>query len=444
MQISQSTTKILKTELSELLDNKDWLRVLLEEGFYEFEQQLHESFMRMYDQFVASLLDYLSQAKIFKQVQRSLAKEVGLKKLVKRFVQLQLRTGTKIKFESLYAKKVPKKHQGTRHLSLLILRTRDSASPKYKSICCLLSVLCPSFDVAKQVLQHQGIHANFNRLRSVSLSLADDAMKDRVRVQLEAGENVKGKHVVIAADGGRTRIKKYKAKKDSKREQEFDTPWREPKMFIITIYDEQGQINKTTKPIYDGTFGDKEMVELLGEYLKQLQIEKAASVQLLADGAVWIWNQIVPKLRQLGVAKDKIIETLDYYHAVEHLNDLKDYLEEEQQDKLFKKLKDSLWEGDIKKMEKLLKKGIADLEIEEFTPFQYFKKNQHRIDYQRLKEEQRACGSGIIESGIRRIINLRFKSPSTFWFPDNVEKLIFMRGIALSGRWEIMMKNLNS
>lgn len=444
MQISQTTSKILKTELTELLADKDWLRILLEEGLYEFEQQLYEAFMNLYDQFVASLLECLSQTKVFKSVQRSLAKERGLKKLAKRFVQLQLRTGTKIRFESLYAKKVPKEHQGTRHLSLLVLRTSNGMSPTYKSICCLLSVLCPSFDVAKTVLRHQGIHANFNRVRSAALSLADDAIKDRVGIQLEAGETLKGKHVVIATDGGRTRMKEYKNKKTSKREQEFDTPWREPKMFIITTYDEQGRVNKTTKPIYDGTFGDEEMVELLSEYLQQLQIQKAASVQLLADGAKWIWHQVVPMLKKLGVAKDKIIETLDYYHAVEHVNDLKVYLEAEQQDKLFKQLKDSLWKGDIKKMEKLLKKGIPDLVIEDFKPFQYFKNNEHRIDYQTLKKQSRACGSGIIESGIRRIINLRFKSPSTFWFPDNAEKLIFMRGIALSGRWDIMMKNLTS
>jgi len=37
---------------------------------------------------------------------------------------------------------------------------------------------------------------------------------------------------------------------------------------------------------------------------------------------------------------------------------------------------------------------------------------------------------------------MRFKCPSTFWYPENVEKLILMRSIALSGRWEIMMNNL--
>lgn len=92
-------------------------------------------------------------------------------------------------------------------------------------------------------------------------------------------------------------------------------------------------------------------------------------------------------------------------------------------------------------MAKLIKEGITDVILEDFNPFKYFKKQQNRIDYQSLKADSRPCGSGIVESGIRRIINLRFKSPSTFWYPENVEKLIFMRGVALSGRWEIMMKN---
>ncbi len=52
------------------------------------------------------------------------------------------------------------------------------------------------------------------------------------------------------------------------------------------------------------------------------------------------------------------------------------------------------------------------------------------------------CGSGIIESGIRHVINLRFKNASAFWKKENVEGLYFLRGILLSFRWNIMMDNL--
>jgi len=76
------------------------------------------------------------------------------------------------------------------------------------------------------------------------------------------------------------------------RAEKFDTPWREPKMFVITTCDENGKLNKESKPIYDGTFGDDETFELLAAYLKNLEIDKAKDVQFLADGAPWIWNRV--------------------------------------------------------------------------------------------------------------------------------------------------------
>ena len=65
------------------------------------------------------------------------------------------------------------------------------------------------------------------------------------------------------------------------------------------------------------------------------------------------------------------------------------------------------------------------------------------MQYQTFRQRNLPCGSGIIESAIRRIINLRFKSPSSFWKDENVEKLIFLRGIFLAQRWNIMIKNLS-
>lgn len=100
---------------------------------------------------------------------------------------------------------------------------------------------------------------------------------------------------------------------------------------MISTLDDKGQSNKTEKPIYDATFGDDEVFELLAKYLKNLEIEKAKSVQFLADGAPWIWNRVKPILLSLGVDESKIIETLDYYHAIEHLNDMKVYFDKDKQ-----------------------------------------------------------------------------------------------------------------
>jgi len=440
MEFPLSSTNVLKTEFEALLSDEIWLDLLMLGDFYTFEKLLHEKILGLYDKISEALITFLSKTPEFISAQKSEALKLGLKKLAFRPLRLRIRTGSVIEYDSLYAKVAPIDHEGSRHLTERLWQIEQNCSPMYRSVNCLYSVLCPSFEVSKSLLQYQGIKANYEKVREVSLGLATDCITQRTCIQLESNESLAGQKVVISMDGGRSRMRIYETDKKG-RAHKYETPWREPKMFVITTCDEAGKLNKIQKPIYDGTFGDDETFELLAAYLKHLKIEQAESVQFLADGAPWIWNRVKSMLLSLGVSADKVIETLDYYHASQHVNEMKVYFDEGKKDTHFNCLKQALWKGDFSQMTKWIKAGIKGVNLEEFTPYKYFKKQQNRIDYQRLREEKRPCGSGIIESAIRRIINLRFKSPSSFWYPENVEKLIFMRGVALSGRWEIMMNN---
>ena len=447
MQIPLSLTKILKLEFEKLLLSKKWLTLLLDGQFYEFEKRLHTAFGSLYDVLCEHLITFISETAEFRVAQKTLANDLGLRQLIERSATVQLRTGTKVKYRSLYAKKKSKDNEGgSRHLSHQLWNVSKSSGSMYKSLSCLLSVLCPSFELSKNLLRYMGIDANYDRVRSLSLTLSEECMKDRPASQLSAEESVKDKQVLIGIDGGRTRTRVVKDKQEDqkdKRKQSFDTPWREPKVFVITTIDQNGKLNKESLPIYDCSFGDVQTVSLLGAYLKKLKIWEASNVQIVGDGAPWIWNKVPALLLKLGVARSNIIETLDYYHASEHVYQLKAYIDKGQQYQLFKQLKQALWEGSIEQIRALLQKGISGVNLDSFTPYQYFERNKNRIDYQSLRADKRPCGSGVIESGIRRIINLRFKGPSSFWYPENVEKLILMRSIALSGRWNIMMQNLN-
>ena len=440
MKFPLSEVKILKTKFTNLLSDRRWSELLIGGKFYEFEKSLYQQMLSLYDEVCAGLIKGVSTNQDFITAQKTRAEKEGLKKLEFRESNVRLRTGTKISYLSLYAKTAPCDYIGSRHMASVLWQTTQNCSPMYQSIICLYSVLCPSFMVSKSLLNYQGIHANYEKIRQVSLSLAGDCMTERSSIQLSQEDTLADKKVVIAMDGGRSRTRVYEEGK-SGRTEKFDTPWREPKMFVITTCDDKGKLNKVDKPIYDGTFGDDETFELLERYLINLEIDKAKSVQFLADGAPWIWNRVKPSLLSLGVAESKITETLDYYHASEHLHEMKVYFDKDKQGAHFTQLKDALWRGDFEQMTTLIKKGITGVNLEEFNPFKYFKKQQGRIDYQSLREANRPCGSGVIESAIRRIINLRFESPSTFWYSENVEKLIFMRGFALSGRWETMMDN---
>jgi hypothetical protein len=147
-------------------------------------------------------------------------------------------------------------------------------------------------------------------------------------------------------------------------------------------------------------------------------------------------------LIRLGLSEDKMIETLDYYHASEHLHDLEQYLPKEAQKATMPLLKEQLWKGDIPKMKEILSGILPDLDKTPLKPFSYFEKNQHRMKYDEFRKQKLPIGSGIVESGIRRVINLRFKCPSAFWNLENLEPLFYLRAAFLAGRWNVLMDNL--
>ena len=155
------------------------------------------------------------------------------------------------------------------------------------------------------------------------------------------------------------------------------------------------------------------------------------------------WNRVQSTLLKLGVPKDKITEAVDYYHAVEHVSEIIAKLRfgSKKKKALFKELKKLLWNG---KVEQFISK-VTEIAKERkiiLDKLNYFHKHANRMKYDQLRENRLPCGSGIVESAIRRIINLRFKSHSTFWISENVQKLIFLRAIFLADRWNIMINNL--
>ena len=63
-----------------------------------------------------------------------------------------------------------------------------------------------------------------------------------------------------------------------------------------------------------------------------------------------------------------------------------------------------------------------------------------RLDYRRFRQRGFPCGSRTIESTIRRVINLRFKSNGMFWREENAEALFAVRSLWLSVRWDETLK----
>ena len=57
-----------------------------------------------------------------------------------------------------------------------------------------------------------------------------------------------------------------------------------------------------------------------------------------------------------------------------------------------------------------------------------------RLNYGLARQHQLPNGSGIIESTVRRVLNLRMKGASIFWTKENAEDMILLRAYYKSGR----------
>ena len=63
-----------------------------------------------------------------------------------------------------------------------------------------------------------------------------------------------------------------------------------------------------------------------------------------------------------------------------------------------------------------------------------------RMDYSSSRSQQMPIGSGAIESAVRRVINLRVKSNSTYWLREHAETMIRLRAWIKAGRAEELFR----
>ncbi len=445
-----TSTKLAKFfEISNLNRLDHWQELLLSGDMAGFEQELKTLLHQLYGEIMRELLQEVGCSEAFRKQLKAFGLSVGLRSLKLRQTRIQIGTGQWVSYRSYYACEATDGDQGmTRHLSHTYWGCVDRASPQYLSLVSMLSVVCPSFDIAQQVLSAHQIQSNYKRIRGLSGSAGDLGQGLGISAQLDATEDLVGQRVVVQVDGGRSRLRENNGERSSKGYQKYDTPWREPKLIAIHVLNDKGEIASTIrKPLYQASIQDgKACMEDLVKTLRLLKADQAKEVQFLADGASFIWNRIRRAFRKAGVAVKKVTYTLDYYHAIEHLRDLSELLPltKQERKKQFEEWKGWLWEGLANSIVRDFKKQIrqANLELDQDmkTALNYFVKHHDRMQYQRFRRRKLLCGSGLVESAIRRVINLRFKGPSAFWCLDNLNKMLVLRCAFLAGRWHNLMK----
>lgn len=71
-----------------------------------------------------------------------------------------------------------------------------------------------------------------------------------------------------------------------------------------------------------------------------------------------------------------------------------------------------------------------------------FENHLDHMNYAACDEMKLPVGSGQMESAVRRVVNLRFKAPGSFWNEQNVEQLMHLRAYFKAGRWDELMRRV--
>ena len=388
---------------------------------------------------------------------RMLGSKKAMKFVSYQQVWISLPTGTKIQIRSpFFVKAAPKRGRKKRgpqgrgeHLLLSLMGFIHKVERSLAFYAIQLAVLVPSFEIASRILNQEGIQLSPNKIRRLVEEVKSPDLCSRVKRLLGEEEDglFEGKRVLIAVDGGRLRQRKNKRGPIPKgnKQRGFHSDWIEPKLFTLYVIDENGEIVKEIAPFVDGTTGKvRQFIELLEHYLIHLGIERALEVVLLGDGAPWIWDRIPKLIMSVGGDDVKLTEIIDWTHAKQNLNKAFETLSAKKQAKVnFEYFKNLLFSGQIMKivteLKELLNVRASSKIIKKLKS--YFIPNICRMQYEINRAMKLPIGSGVIESAIRRVINLRLKSPGSFWKLDFAETMLYLRAQVLYGRWENLKNN---
>jgi hypothetical protein len=332
------------------------------------------------------------------------------------------------------------------YFGLMLLGIYDHCSPALASEVAKLAAAMNSLQDARSQLSEMGIQLSVKQIAAIAYQFSQRARLRQKTGRMGISASLEGRRVVVSTDGGRVRIRTNKrGKRTKKGRRRYRTDWREPKLLAIYVVDGQGKIEREFTPVLDGTLkGPDAVFRLIEFYLCELHIKAATKVLFIADGARWIWNRVGALWKRLGLKAEQCMELVDFYHVVEHLGTLAD---------LKKGWSKKLKRGWITRQVNRLKRGKVGQFQEEVKKFcrgkrgkiwrrerGYLLRNASagRLNYHLARTQQLPNGSGIIESTVRRVLNLRMKGASIFWTKNNAEDMILLRAYYKSGHWNVL------
>ncbi len=445
-----------------------------EEEFYDAERGVRTELIRRADVAVGAVLKHKVSDPAFvtpcKELMKARAEAAGvkLKSHGRRSTRVRLLGGSVIQFRTLQLLPVAQKRPGRKrgvgrrgengagvYPALAVLGIEGRATPALRVETAREFAEANSTAVARASLAERGLEIPHKTALRLTYLFADRVLRRRTSAMAEAvlnppevGELV-GKRVAIGIDGGRLRVRespKAGRRNAKTHHRRYKAPWREPKVMTIYVIDEQGRKHPRHRTFLDATMGNAdEAVALLIGHLRLMGAHHAEHLSLHGDGAAWIWGRAQEIRDSLGLLPDQFTEVVDRYHAVEHLTEISKLPRTWDEATRAKWLKRAMKLLDAGRIEVLLT-HIRSLAVgrrakEVRKASNYFETHAERMRYALYRKAHLPIGSGAVESGVRRVVNLRMKGNSIYWLENHAEAILHLRSHLKAGRWDDLVRS---
>lgn len=485
----QSVEEMIGRFTGELITHiKQWETDLIDTpGDLEaIERQVHKVFARGADMLVAGLLAVTISGGHVEQAARQTRKQFSrpLTKGRERTIAVRLLGGMVLRMTTLYCspkrKRFGQDDQPRVGLDVTLSQFGfgKGVSPGLESRVARKVALCPSIRFAHGELSREGVELDSKAVKRITyqcgegfLAMRTHRIKQLHAGTLAAGDELAGQRVSVQIDGGRMKIRgKTRAKpKETEAVDEDglaseDTPgrsskqhartyqadWREPKLMMIFVHDEHGKMIKKTQATIDGTLlGPDAIAEIVAMHQHRLGAAQAASVCFVADGAPWIWDPIDSIIRLAKLQDVATYQFLDCPHAVHHVSLALAALglSTDERLPLYREhrtlLRNGQWRQVVEELDDLHNEESPNADLA--TEISYLRRHGEagRLSYPHFRTRGLPCGSGAIESGIRRVINLRLKSNAMFWSSENAESMLQVRSQVIPSQWDAALVELS-
>ena len=175
-----------------------------------------------------------------------------------------------------------------------------------------------------------------------------------------------------------------------------------------------------------------------------LGLDKVKIIQLIGDGAEWIWN----RAKNFKVNDEQeLVLTLDLYHARERVSKVANafFGSDSAEGREWYKARDAELVGGLlsaffKAFTQLAKdaqqRSNQELATEILENRTYFHKRRPMLNYKEFLERGLLVGSGMVEGGIRFVGKDRLNRTGMKWGEPGAEDILTLRALHASGRWD--------